>query len=163
MKNLFVAAALAAAVLTGAANAPAIAFDESSTASVNVDANGLGLRGHDPVAYFVAGKPVEGVEALTASHADVTYRFSSEANRDAFLANPAKYAPQYGGFCQMGAAVGKKLDGDPNVWRVDGNKLFVYAYPAAKEGFLKDAPGNTVKADNNWPEIKDKAPKDLSS
>lgn len=161
MKNLFLAAGLALALVTGAASLPAVAFDESSTASVNVDANGLGLRGHDPVAYFVAGEPTEGLKELTADHNDVTYRFASAANRDAFVANPDKYAPQYGGFCQMGATLGKKLDGDPTVWRIDGDMLFVYAYPAAKEGFMKDVSGNTVKADTNWPNIKDKAPKDL--
>lgn len=81
-------------------------------------------------------------------------------NRDLFVANPSKYAPQYGGFCQMAAALGKKLDGDPSVWRVDGDMLFVYAYPAAKDVFVQDIAGNTQKADTNWPVIKGKVPKD---
>ncbi len=161
MKKLALAAGLAAALLMGAVSAPAFAFDETSTAAVNVDAEGLGLRGYDPVAYFAVGAPVEGLEAITASHADVTYRFASEANRDRFLENPAQYAPHYGGFCQMGATLGKKLDGDPEVWRVADGQLFVYAYPAAKVGFLKDVAGNTATADTNWPLIKDKAPNDL--
>ena len=161
MKKLALAASMTAVLLTNAYALPAFAFDESSTAAVNVDADGLGLRGYDPVAYVADGAPVEGLVDLTASHDDVTYRFESEANRETFLADPAQYAPQYGGFCQMGAALGKKLDGDPEVWRVADGKLFVYAYPAAKEGFLQDVSGNTSKADTNWPLIKDKAPKDL--
>ncbi|MGF1445011.1 MAG: YHS domain-containing (seleno)protein [Pikeienuella sp.] len=161
MKQIAFVASLVAALMFGAATAPAFAFDETSTAAVNVDADGLGLRGFDPVAYFEGGAPSEGLAEITASHADVTYRFSSEANRAKFQEEPEKYAPQFGGFCQMGAALGKKLDGDPTVWRVADDKLFVYAYPAAKEGFLTDVAGNTEKADTNWPVIKDKAPKDL--
>ncbi|MEL6233497.1 MAG: YHS domain-containing (seleno)protein [Pseudomonadota bacterium] len=161
MKALILAFGVVLALVASPATGPALAFDEASTAPVNVDETGLGLRGYDPVAYFVENAPVEGKADLTASHADVTYRFASESNRALFLANPAQYAPHYGGFCQMGAALGKKLDGDPLVWRVADGKLFVYAYPAALEGFMKDVPGNTEKADANWPEIKDIAPKDL--
>lgn len=161
MKRLALAAGLAAALAAGAIAVPALAFDETSTAAVNVDENGVGLRGFDPVAYFTEGEPVAGDADVTASHADVTYHFASEANRDMFLENPEQFAPQYGGFCQMGAALGQKLDGDPEVWRVADDKLFVYAYPAAKEGFMQDVAGNTEKADTNWPLIKDKAPQDL--
>lgn len=161
IRTVLLALGLAVALMTTGVSNTALAFDENSTATVNVDASGLGLRGFDPVAYFSIGAPVEGSADLTATHADVTYHFSTEANRERFLEDPAQYAPQYGGFCQMGAALGKKLDGDPGVWRVADGKLFVYAYPAAKEGFLGDVPGNTMKADTNWPQIKDKAPKDL--
>lgn len=161
MRMLAFALGFAAALLTTTISPPALAFDETSTAAVNVDASGLGLRGYDPVAYVTEGEPVEGEETLTASHADVTYRFSSESNRARFHEDPARYAPQFGGFCQMGAALGKKLDGDPEVWRVADGKLFVYAYPAAKTTFLNDVPGNTEKAETNWPQIKNKAPQDL--
>jgi YHS domain-containing protein len=161
MRKFALAVGLSAALLSGFATIPAFAFDENSTAAINVDESGLGLRGYDPVGYFEAGAPTKGSADLTAEHNGVTYHFASSENRDLFTANPSKYAPQYGGFCQMGAALGKKLDGDPAVWRIDGDKLFVYAYPAAKEGFVQDIPGNTQKADTNWPVIKDKAPKDL--
>ncbi|MGF1528530.1 MAG: YHS domain-containing (seleno)protein [Candidatus Competibacterales bacterium] len=161
MKKLALAAGLATALVMGSFAVPGYAFDENSTAAVNVDETGLGLRGFDPVAYITVGEPASGEETITASHEGVTYRFASEQNKAAFVENPSKFAPQYGGFCQMGASLGKKLDGDPEVWRVEGDKLFLYAYPAAKEGFMQDVPGNTVKANTNWPLIKDKAPKDL--
>ena len=38
--------------------------------------------------------------------------------RDAFKADPERYAPQYGGFCAYGVAVGKKFDIDPSSWRM---------------------------------------------
>ncbi len=61
----------------------------------------------------------------------------------------------------MGAALGKKLDGDPNLFRIDNGELSVYSYPAALEGYSKDVSGHGANADINWPEIKNIAPKDL--
>jgi len=58
-----------------------------------------------------------GKEQFTARHQGATYRFASAANRDTFVANPAKYAPAYGGFYAMGV-VFEKLDVDPQAWRV---------------------------------------------
>ncbi len=140
---------------------PALAYDITSTAPVNVSAAKIALKSHDPVAYFTVGKPVLGSEKYSAEHEGAIYRFSSEENLKTFKANPAKYAPQHGGFCRMGAALGKKLDGDPTLFRVDNGKLSVYSYPAALKGYSGDVAGNGAKADAKWPEIKNIAPKDL--
>jgi len=86
----------------------------------------LMLKGHDPVAFFTAGKPARGDPAIKAEHAGVTYRFASDANRAAFLADPAKYAPQYGGFCAHGMAYAVKFGGDPRWWRIANGRLFIY-------------------------------------
>ena len=158
MKNILIAAGLAVAF---AASSPALAYDITSTASVNVSAANIALKSHDPVAYFTAGKPVLGSEQYAAEYEGAIYRFSSAENLEAFKANPTKYTPQHGGFCRMGAALGKKLDGDPNLCRIDNGKLSVYSYPAALAGFSSDVEGHGAKADANWPEIKNIAPKDL--
>ena len=158
MKEILLAAGLAVAF---AASSPAFAYDITSTAPVNVSAANIALKSHDPVAYFSAGKPVLGSEQYSAEHEGAIYRFSSAENLEAFKADPAKYTPQHGGFCRMGAALGKKLDGDPNLFRIDNGRLSVYSYPAALEGFSANVEGNGAKADANWPEIKNIAPKDL--
>lgn len=158
MKKILIAAGLAFAV---SAASPVFAYDITSTATVNVSAANVALKSHDPVAYFTVGKPVLGSEQYSAEYEGAIYRFSSAENLDAFNANPAKYAPQHGGFCRMGAALGKKLDGDPNLFRIDNGRLSVYSYPAALEGFSANVEGNGAKADAAWPEIKNIAPKDL--
>lgn len=158
--SLFLAASIGFSGVA-ATPTPSLAFDPASTAIVNVDENGVGLHGYDPVAYFSLGVPVQGVAEFKASHAGVTYHFSSASHMDRFTSDPEAYTPQFGGFCQFGVALAKKLDGDPTVWRIADGQLFVYAYPKAKEGFLEDIPGNTVKADTNWPTIKKAAPQDL--
>ena len=153
--------ALTLVAALGAAFVPlaSYAYDENSTASVNVDGQGVGLRGHDPVAYFTASAPTVGKSEFSASHAGVNYRFASAADRDAFKADPAKYAPQFGGFCAMGVALEKKLDGDPNAWRVVDGKLYLNVNKDVQKKWLEDVPGNNRKAEVNWPKLQNKTPK----
>ena len=158
MKKTLAALGLA---LAFTAASPALAYDITSTAPINVSAAKVALKSHDPVAYFTVGKPVLGSEKYSVEHEGAIFRFSSAENLETFKANPAKYAPQHGGFCRMGVALGKKLDGDPTLFRVDNGKLSVYSYPAALKGFSSDVTGNGAKADGNWPTIKNTAPKDL--
>lgn len=148
--------ALSALNVTGA-----YAYDENSNSANNVDARGVGLHGYDPVAYFTVGKPTVGSEQFEASYDGVRYQFSSAANRDAFTKEPAKYAPAYGGFCAMGAALGKKFDGDPKLWRIVDGKLYLNVSEHANKVWTEDVSGNISKGNQKWPEIKGKTPKDL--
>lgn len=156
--------ALSTALTLGAAIVPlaAHAYDEHSTAAVNVDAKGVGLKGHDPVAYFSVGAPTAGKAEFNATHAGVTYHFASAGNRDVFQANPARYAPQYGGFCAMGVALERKLDGDPAAWHIHDGKLYLNVNKDVQKKWLEDVPGNNRKADVAWPQIKGKTPKSLA-
>lgn len=140
---------------------PAQAQDQNSTAAVNVDTAGVGLHGYDPVAYFTVKQPTLGKAMYTHSFEGATYRFASKENLEKFKANPAMYAPQFGGFCAMGVALEKKLDGDPQAWRVVDNKLYLNVNKDIQKKWLEDVPGNIAKAGKTWPEIKNKAPKDL--
>lgn len=155
-RTLFAIAVAAGAALSVAA--PALAFDAASTSAVNVDGAGLALRGHDPVAYFTRGKPTKGSPRFSARHDGVTYHFAAAANRDAFEKEPAKYLPQYGGFCAMGMAGGRKFDGDPTLWRVAEGRLYLNVSRAAQKLWVTDIPGFVRKADANWPQVKDKRP-----
>lgn len=155
------AAILAGLACLGMTSGTALAYDITSKAPVNVTSAKIALQSHDPVAYFTEGKPVLGSASITAEYNGAIYRFASDANRKTFLADPAKYEPLHGGFCQMGAANGKKLDGDPNLFRVANGRLALFSYPAALEAFKKDIEGNAKKAETNWATIKDKAPREL--
>ena len=128
---------------------------------INATPNDVMIHGYDPVAYFTAGKPVEGDAKFTKVHAGGIYRFASEKNRDDFAANPAKYAPEFGGFCAYGASVGKKFDGDPTAWKIVENKLYLNLNKDVQRKWLEDTAGFIKVADEQWPEIKDKAADDL--
>src|SRR3546814_5820505 len=90
MLRLQLSSRLAAGVLlAGLAAGPALALDPVFSE------DGLAIRGYDPVAYFNDGRPVEGKDEFTYSHEGTVWRFATAANRDAFAADPARYAPQY--------------------------------------------------------------------
>jgi YHS domain-containing protein len=102
---------------------------EEHKLEVNTDATGFVIRGYDPVAYFTEGRPVPGRSDLSVEHEGGKYLFATAANRDAFKANPEKFAPRYGGYCAYGVAVGKKFDIDPSSWRIVDGKLYFNLNP----------------------------------
>jgi YHS domain-containing protein len=152
--------ALALALIFGVAAPSAFAYDVTSPSAVNVD-NKVILHGYDAVAYQTVGKPVYGSSKITAVHEGATYQFASEANKAKFTANPAKYAPAYGGYCAFGAAIGKKFDIDPNAFKVVDGRLYVNLNPEILARWQQDVPGQIATANRNWPTIKDKAPNAL--
>lgn len=151
----------AAALTVALAPVPAFAYDENSPAAINVDTAGIGLQGYDPVSYFTGSSPVKGDARITAVHEGATYRFATTAHRDLFNQSPSKYAPQFGGFCAMGVALGKKLDVDPAAYRVVGDRLYLNVSKVVQTRWLDDVPGNIATAEKTWPALKDKVPKGL--
>jgi len=115
----------------------------------------LMLLGFDPVAYFTSGKPTRGKHTLPAATEGRTYYFSADENRRAFVSNPAKYEPQYGGFCSNGAAYNVKLGSDPTQFVVRNGRLFIFGDVMGKEFWLLDADANIKHADGFWPALKD--------
>ena len=114
---------------------------------------GVALRGYDPVAYFTDHKPVPGLPEHRAEHKGSVFLFASKANRDRFVADPAKYAPQYGGFCAFGAAGGYKAAIDPAAYTIVDGKLYLNYTPSVQKQWSADVPGYVAKADRNWPEV----------
>lgn len=146
---------LTAAVLTVATLATAsLAAAQPGRGALNTDDNGVILRGYDAVAYQSEQRPVKGSASYTATHEGAIYQFASARNRDTFKANPAKYAPAYGGYCAMGVAVGKKLDGDPAAFTVANGRLFLNVNEKVRGMWAKDIAGNEVKAQKNWGQVR---------
>lgn len=118
---------------------------------------GVAIQGYDPVAYFTAGKAVEGKKDLSHKYEGVTYYFSSASNKDLFVKNPSAYEPQYGGWCAyaMGAN-GEKVEIDPGTFKVIDNKLYLF-YNSFLNNTLpkwnKDETTLKPSADKNWKAI----------
>lgn len=131
----------------------AVAFSTGSFAAdvqINTDGNDLAIHGYDAVSYFSKSGPAKGKAKYTVSYKDAIYQFSSEANRDAFKADPARYAPQFGGYCAMGVALNKKLDVDPTAWHIEDGKLYLNLNKQVQKKWFEDVPGNIVTAERNW-------------
>jgi YHS domain-containing protein len=79
-------------------------------AKVNVDSKGVILKGYDAVAYINEGKPVKGIPEIKSNYQGATYLFASAEDKADFDKDPLKFAPQYGGFCACGIALGVLAD-----------------------------------------------------
>ncbi len=150
-RRIGLAGIAAAATLALGAAAPALA----GSVSKDLDASGLALEGYDPVAYFTEGAPTKGSTAFTATHDGATYRFASAEHLAAFEAEPERYLPAYGGFCAFGTAMGRKFDGDPQVWKIVDGELYLNLNDDVQARWENDVPGFIENADHNWTLIAD--------
>jgi len=120
----------------------------------NLESSGLALQGYDPVAYFTMNKAVEGQKEFSTSYHGVTYRFSSKQNRDEFTHNPARYEPQFGGWCAyaMGKK-GEKVAIDPGTFKVLDGKLYLFYnkyFNNTLKSWNQDEARLKTQADRNW-------------
>ena len=123
---------------------------ENNARAVNVDLFGVAIDGYDPVAYFTLGTAVRGTSAYEYEWSDATWRFSSAEHRDLFASEPARYAPQYGGFCAAGLAAGGKWKADPQVWKIVDGKLFLNFSKSGLEELTADPAKVIEKANETW-------------
>ena len=134
----------------------ALAASDSPVAAVNAK-EGIGLKGYDPVAYFINGAPTKGLEQYSFAWKGVTYRFASAENLDRFKADPAKYLPQYGGYCAYAMSLDRIADIDPSRWAVVNGKLYLNNGFVAEKLWSLNKSGNIISADRNWPLYPKKA------
>lgn len=159
----FVSAAALAACTQPAATeaettAPAAeAVAEAPAAAVVSNAvfvkDGLGAGGYDLVSFF-KGAPAAGAAEFSSEVEGVKYQFASAEHKAEFDAEPAKFLPQYGGYCAYGAARGKKFGIDPATGQVINGKLYFNLDQKVQAEFDKDRAGEIAKADAAWEGIK---------
>jgi YHS domain-containing protein len=128
-------------------------FSLDALAGEFYEKDGVALRGYDPVAYFSDGKPAKGSAQHKAEHKGSTFHFASKANQEAFIANPVKYAPQYGGYCAFGVSGGYKAAIDPAAFTVVDGKLYLNYNRDVQKKWSADIPGHVAKANKNWPSV----------
>lgn len=156
-RNLLLATTVGVAVLLSGqawlANAAGPA-DQGPPFRTTSDAHAanLMLMGHDAVTYFTRNDAVPGNPAIQVEHMGVTWRFSSEATKAAFLREPQKYMPQFGGYCSNGInyAVPWGAGGGPNTWRIYRGKLYVFGGQASRDQFEMETALNLQRAHQYW-------------
>jgi YHS domain-containing protein len=120
---------------------------------VNVDAEGVAIKGYDPVAYFTMGRPVKGQKELHYEWHGAKWLFSSREHLALFQGNPEKYAPRYGGYCAYAVSRGTTADIDPDAWAIVDGKLYLNLNKDVQSLWDQDRQGYIKKADHNWPEL----------
>ena len=118
----------------------------------------LSISGYDPVAYFTDGKPVQGKAEFEYVWRKLRWRFASGEHRDLFIKDPQRYAPQYDGYCAMGAsneAAAHKDTVDPEAWAIVDGKLYLVHNSYWLEQWREKAKEYIKQADKDWQAVAD--------
>jgi hypothetical protein len=110
----------------------------------------IAIKGYDTVAYFKMGKAVQGNKSFSFQWHNMTWYFLNKEHRDLFAAMPAKYAPQYDGYCAWAMTEARLAKTDPEVWKIVDGRLYLNCSRDAYLKWSRDIPGNIKKADANW-------------
>jgi YHS domain-containing protein len=143
----FVSTFLVVAVL--AALAYPAGSSEPPVAPVNAT-DGVGLKGYDPMAYFINGQPTKGTGRYSLQWKGITYRFASAENLQRFKADPQKYLPQYGGYCAYAMSIDRIADISPTEWTIFEGKLYLNNNFFSQALWSLDKNGRISSADRNW-------------
>lgn len=151
MKSIFVASGMALMLSLGT-------FGGSTAAVAKPTYTGVfgntAAGGYDVTSYFTGkGTPQKGDKAFAVTYNGATYHFASKANADAFKATPAKFVPQYGGYCSWAMASGYKAPGDPAYYKIVGGKLYLNYDKSVQDKWNKDVPGFIKQANGEWQKI----------
>lgn len=139
-----------------------LAADEYNTTNgLTLNGYGLGFHGIDTVSMIENREMVTGTAQFAIVHDGVEYYFASQASMNTFSTDPDAYLPQFGGFCALGVALKKKLDGDPRYADIRDGKLYVFVNDDIYQKYLEDPEGTIANAEAAWPGIRDVAVQDL--
>lgn len=116
----------------------------------------LSISGYDPVAYFTEGRPIRGKAEFEYVWRKLRWRFSSAEHRDLFIKAPQRYAPQYDGYCAMGASIesaAHKDTVDPEAWAIVDGKLYLVHSNYWLQQWRAKAQEYIKRADADWAAI----------
>ena len=115
--------------------------------------SGFALNGFDPVAFFLSGNPQPGEARFELIWGGVAWRFTSAANRAAFLDSPQTYAPRFGGHDPEALARGVPVEGNPSFFWIAETGLYLFRDAASRDLARSDA---TVlaRAATRWSDVE---------
>lgn len=144
---------LAAAFLTAALALFALAAPAAAGQPEVFSRDGkVAINGYDPVSYF-DGTPLPGKAEHALAYKGVEWRFATPGNLARFRADPAAYAPQYGGYCAYAVSQGATAKSEPDTWSIVDGKLYLNFDKNVQSLWQQDIPGYVAKADANWPKV----------
>jgi YHS domain-containing protein len=138
-------ALLALAVLVGMGVAPAAFASDYNKLSLNEEA----IEGFDVMAYWQGETPTPGSRAYSFEWRGAVWLFASAAHLAKFRSAPERYAPAFGGYCAYAMSKGIKADIHPFIYKIAGDRLFLFYSFESREKFLAD-PSLLQAADGEW-------------
>jgi YHS domain-containing protein len=143
-------------VLLAALCVPGTVWAQATTERVVVNRfTGLAISGFDPVAYFTETEAMLGDGRFEAVQDGAVWRFRNEGNRAAFMSHPEVYGPQFGGYDPVDVARGRVVEGSPQIWTIQGQRLFLFANETSRTAFAADPAGFQRSAQRRWPALRE--------
>ncbi|MCK0192926.1 YHS domain-containing (seleno)protein [Arenibacter sp. F20364] len=122
--------------------------------SYSTDDSMIALNGYSSVSYIDDGKAQLGKKEYKATHDGLTYYFVNKRQLEMFKANPAKYKPQYGGWCAFAVSLGGKFRPEPKSFRIVDGKLYMFTVNVEGDFvkvWEKEGKGKHIaQANKNW-------------
>lgn len=153
-RGFFAAAAELSVVATGVLASISATQAATTEQIVNDRHTGLAIHGFDPVAYFIGGTATPGNDEFEHTFGGVAWRFCNEGNLAAFIADPELYIPRFGGYDPVAVARGVAVPGDPRLWLMSEERLYLFFAPEARGAFASDAKRLSTTADRKWPAVQ---------
>lgn len=128
-----------------------------------VDTTGYAVSGYDVVSYWDLEQspvgeeqpaPLPGNAAITAEYNGAVWAFANEQNRARFLDDPAAFVPVYDGHCAYGVAQGGKVPGNPLLWRIVDDRLYLNITPRVVSWWERDIPDYINRSETIWQNIE---------
>ena len=117
---------------------------------INKDADDLAILGYDTVAYFTDERPVKGSPDFEYVWQDARWQFTSAEHRTLFATDPDRYAPQFGGFCAGGVALGRLAPIDPEAWLIVDGRLYLHYDKEARDDTAAAPEPRIAAAAERW-------------
>ena len=128
---------------------------DTATADKPATGSRVALKGYDPVSYFKEGQPQKGSAEFSASFEDAIYWFKNAENHALFLADPAQYAPQFGGWCTISLSRGEIVEANPEAWVINDERLYVFTKKKVDLALFEELRANNFEmATRNWRELR---------
>ncbi len=150
----FTARLIMAAALVGALVAP-ITVAVANERIISDPSDRIALFGFDPVAYLADGEARPGLPDFELVRDRLVWRFANEGNMEAFVRDPERFVPAYGGHGALMVSRGAAAIGHPTVWLAVGGRVFLFRDQASRYAFLLEADALIDQADAAWPDVRD--------
>ena len=130
----------------------AILAFEFNPSQIVYAADNIAIDGYDTVAYFTLQKATKGNDRFTYQWNGRTWHFTSLKHQELFSAEPAKYAPQFNGFCANGLSDGHAVNANPRNWRIIDGKLYLFFSEYGRDQWSGDVKSLLQNANDTFKE-----------
>ena len=116
--------------------------------------NSVAISGYDTVAFFMEEKAIKGNSQFQTEWQGVNWFFSSQKNLEFFNESPEKYAPQFGGYCALGAAHFGAVPTNPKAFSIHEGKLYFNMTDEVRITWRLNSDFHIKRAEKAWKENK---------